>query len=638
MTTQNNQNNNKPSFGSIVKVLQQKIILRAALVALTVVLTVVLVFALTVAWHVNVVETEGLSFTAETWNFSGEVNIGNNDFTIAPGDSVIVPMTFNNDSSGIVAASITASKSQLNNNMQDRMFVYVDTSAVRNGETVDRIYISSDSSYTYIAFPHSQLLLTEEAQNAPVLKCEWVYDTLGYYVLGRATANGGVTVLEYLSPIEYDYDEMKTVFDTDGYPMYINGYTTEKFLSVLSETDGYAGTIDASERTAAGYYPVSVSNSGYGVWAYLCTYSEIQQNSEIDMQLGADGASLGSIRVTVTGQNSREEGVKVSSEAQLLDALNDEGLSIVTLEDDVVLSQPISLDSSSITVIDLGGYTMTSSADTIIDASAGSSVMVHNGSIEGTGTETAITSYGAMVVLNGVTVSNVSEGITVFDNKNSVSADSDVRLVNCNITAFEDGLWIYGNGGASERKTNISIDNCNINGTGYAGVICNGTYYGIDIDITDSTIKGYYAAVYFPPAESYLTIKDCTLEGWTGLVVKGGFVDVIDSVVTGTGEHRELPEDPNDLSLSGWVDTGDGIYLEANYTAWHTEINISGEKTVVSSTDEGALAVRQYPDGDSVLQASINISGGSFSSDVSEYVIPGYSAESSNGRFVVTAN
>lgn len=638
MATQNNQNNSKPSLGSIVKVLQQKIILRAVLVVLTIVLTITLVFALTVAWHTNVVETEGLSFTAETWNFSGEVNIGDNDFTIAPGDSVIIPMTFTNDTANLVAASITASKSQLNSAMQDRMFLYVDGSAVRNGESIDRIYISGTSSYTYIAFPYSDLLLTEEAQNAPVLKCEWVYDTLGYYVLGTATANGGVTVLDYLRPIEYDYDEMKTVFDSDGYPSYINGYTTAKFLEIISESDGYYGTIDASERTVAGYYPVSVSNSGYGVWAYLCTYSEIQQNSETDMQLGAAGASLGNIRITVTGQNSREEGVKVSTEAELLDAISGDGLSIVTLNNDIVLSQSINLDVSSITVIDLGGYTLTSSASTIIDAAAGSSLMVHNGYIEGTGSGTAVSSCGATVMLNGVNISNVSEGITVFDNKNAIGADSNIRLVDCNITASEDGLWIYGNAGASERKTNITIEGCNIHGTGYAGVICNGTYYGTDIQITDSTIKGYYTAVYFPQDQSFLTIENSNLEGWTGMVVKGGTVNVIDSVVTGTGTHNAPAENVDDLPLSGWTDTGDGIYLEANYTHWYTEINISGDKTVITSTSTGSQAVRQHPDSTTVSTASIQISGGTFSSDISEYIETGCSVNQTDAGYVVTAN
>ena len=634
MATQNNQNSNKPSFGSfpLVKVLQQKIILRAVLVVLTMILTIVLVFALTVAWQTNVVETEGLSFTAETWNFSGEVNIGDNDFTLAPGDSVVVPMTFKNNTSNLIAASITASKSQLNNVMQDRMFLYIDGSAVRNGETVDRIYISSDSSYTYIAFPYSDLLLTEEAQNAPVLKCEWVYDTLGYYVLGTATANGGVTVFDYLRPIEYDYDEMKTMFDADGYPSYINGVNVSDFLKSFSQTDGYSGTIDTRQRTVAGYYPVSVSSSGYGVWAYLCTYSEIQTNSEKDMQLGAEGASLGNIRITVTGQNSREDGVKVSTESELLNALNGGGLSIITLNNDIVLSRSIKLEGSTITVINLGGYQLTSSASTIIDAEVGASVMVHNGYIEGTGSGTAVSSCGATVMLNGVTITNVSEGITVFDNKNTIGADSDVRLVNCNITAFEDGLWIYGNGGVSERNTNIIVDGCNINGTGYAGIICNGTYYGTNINITDSTVKGYYAAVYFPPAQSVLTVENSTLEGWTGLVVKGGTANVIDSVITGTGEHNAPPEN---LSLNGWTDTGDGIYLEANYSAWYTVINISGDKTVVSSTSVGSQAVRQHPNSDTAPQASIHITGGIFSSDISDYVDAGYGVTKTESGYKV---
>ena len=75
MTTQNNRNGNSrlPSSFNLIKGLQKKILWRSVLVILTIVLTLVLVFALTVAWHTNVVQTGGLSFTAEYWNFNCEI-------------------------------------------------------------------------------------------------------------------------------------------------------------------------------------------------------------------------------------------------------------------------------------------------------------------------------------------------------------------------------------------------------------------------------------------------------------------------------------------------------------------------------------------------------------------------------------
>lgn len=614
---------------TLLKVMRKNIILRSLLIVITLILTVVLIFSLTAAWQTNVVQTGGLTFTAENWNFSGEILIGDLTTGISPGSSGVIPVTLKNHSSSLVAASVTVSKDQLIAQMRNRMFFYVDGAAMRNGETMEKVYISSKSSYTYTVFPYSELQLTEGTLNSPLIKWEWVYDSLGYYVLGTATENSGitgVTVEEYIRPIEYDYDIMKTTFDVNGNLLTVDGNTdVEEFLAELSKTDGYAGNIDYEGRTDTGYYPVDVNENGYGVWAYLCTYSDIETASMNDTALGSSGASLGNVRVTVTGQNSREEGMKISTEEELLNALNTSGVHMLSLSQNMVLSQPVVLDGTSRAMIDLAGYTLTSSAATVFNAQPGSNLMVYNGTVQGSGSaSTAFSTNGANITLSNVTVSNVGEGITIFDNKNDSGADSRVHLVGCSITAFEDGLWIYGNGAESERNTAIIIEDCSIEGTNYAGIICNGTYYGTDIRILRSTLSGKYTAVYFPQKNSTLTIEDSTLTGHTGLVVKGGTVNVKDSTITGTGKYNELPiDDPSKLSLSGWVDTGDGIYLEANY-AWETVINISGESTVVKGTQEKTLAVRQFPDKTYSPQASINITGGTYNTDVSEYLESGY--------------
>lgn len=627
MTTQNNRNSNSQLPGSfnLIKGLQKKILWRSALVFLTIILTLVLVFALTVAWHTNVVQTGGLTFSAETWNFNGEIVIGDEVFNISPGASGVISMSFKNESNGLVAASVTVSKDQLlQSALKSKLFFYIDTSVIKNGESVDKVYISKSNSYTYVAFPYSELDLTEGANNAPILKWEWVYDKLGYYVLGTETDNGGVTIEEYIRPIEYEYDEMKTTFDANGNLITIDGTTTaDEFLTLLSASDGYDGVIDSSQKTAGGYYPVAVKD-GYGVWAYLCSYSEIQTSSEEDTAWGTNGVSLGNVRVTVTGVNSKEKGQYVSTEADFVSALNGGGISVVTLANDISLTQSIVLTDASVTMIDLNGHKLVSGALTIIDANPGASVMVYNGDIEGAGqAASAVTANGANVILNRVDIVNVGEGIEVFDYLNDLGKDSNVRLTECTITAFEDGLWIKANGGDSEKNAQITIENCTIIGEKYSGILCNGTYYGVDLNITsNSIIKGYHAGIYFPAKDSTLNIENSTLEGNTGLVVKGGLVNVVNSTVKGIGTSPDtLPDDPADLPLSGWIDTCDGIYLEANYTGWETQITVSGDDTLVTSVS--GLAVRQYPTGDN-YEASIIIKGGAYSSDVTSYLENGY--------------
>jgi hypothetical protein len=155
----------------------------------------------------------------------------------------------------------------------------------------------------------------------------------------------------------------------------------------------------------------------------------------------------------------------------------------------------------------------------------------------------------------------------------------------------------------------------------------------MDITVTNSTIKGFYTAVYFPSQKSNLTVKNSTLEGYTGMVIKGGVVNIVDCTITGTGAFVELP-DPSKLSGSGWNDTGDGLYLEANYD-WFTEITISGENTKITGTQENTRAVRKYPEDRD--NASIKISGGTFSSGVSDFLKSGFKINNTDEGYVVVA-
>lgn len=633
-------NQNSPDknqiFGGLLKGLHKKVAFRVAMVVLSIVLAAVLVFSLTVAWQTNVVQTGGLSFSAESWNFSGEVLIEGDNVIMSPGDSGVIPLTLKNESQCLVAASVTVSKEQMNV-AKNRIYFYVESNEYRNGEPVERIYISSKRSYTYTMFPFSEIIIDEKTQNQPKLKWEWVYDNLGYYVLGTVTDNGGVMVEDYISPIIYEYDELLTTFDENGDLKTIDGIIgVEEFLAGFSSADGYAGTIDVTQKTAGGFYPVSVKD-GYGVWAYLCDYSEIQKGISDDTSLGITDAVLGKVNLLISGQNSREEGVLVYNEESLIASLSTPGVNIVTLNNDIELTQPIVSDVSSIIMIDLDGNTITSSAESIVDVDSGGKIMLYNGAIQGINeTNDGITVRGGEVTLDKVSISNVAEGIVIFDHKDSNSLDSSVHLTDCNINAGLDGIWIYGNGAKSEGLAKIVIENCNIVGENYAGVLCNGTYYGTDIDIIGCDITGYWAAVYFPQKSSYLSVDNSTLTGYTGLVVKGGFVDVNNSVITGTGVYTELPADPEKLSLSGWTDTGDGVYLEANYVDREISITISGAETQIQGLQTNTQAVRLFPIGPNYAHAQIEITGGVYNTDVTEYLMEGYICVLQDDKYVVT--
>lgn len=616
----------------LLKHLRKKLVIRIALLVVVIVLTLVLVFAQTVAWQTNVVHTGGLMFTADTWNFSVDGSLISKTTPAAPGDTAIIGLEISNESDNLAAASVKVSKADIIETMRQRMFFYVDTKAVRNGETVDRIYINEKNSYTYTLFPYNVLELKDNTATNPLIKWEWTYDNLGYYVYGKKTDDDKIEVEEYLRPIEYDFDFMCTTFSADGKLKTIDGNTTAtSFLKEFSKTDGYEGQIDTSKTTNDGYYTVTYDdNTGYGVFAYLCTLSEINEGSKEDTRLSGNTAQIGEAKLQLMGQNCRTDGVLVTDEASLKEALSTPGLNMVTLAKDISLSSSITASDSSQVIVDLAGYKITSTADRVVTAKDGGSVMLCNGEIDAKGNDGIYASAGN-VTFKDITLKNAYEGVLVYDNKSAINGDSVICLSGCKIEAAEDGLLIYGNGSASTTNTKIVIEDSDILGRDYSGIICNGGYYGMDISITNSTVKGHYTAIYFPSKDSSLSIKGSTLEGYTGMAIKGGKVDVFDCVVTGTGAFTELP-DPSKLSGTGWVDTGDGIYLEANYEP-ATKMTISGSKTKVKSTQPGTLAVRKYPA--DAAQAVIEITGGSFSSDVSAFVKSGYIQDDSTTEFIV---
>ncbi|MBR6564028.1 MAG: hypothetical protein IKK71_01110 [Clostridia bacterium] len=616
----------------LLKHLRKKLVVRIALLVVVIVLTLVLVFAQTVAWQTNVVHTGGLMFTADTWNFSVDGSLISKTTPAAPGDTAIIGLEISNQSDNLAAASVKVSKADIIETMRHRMFFYVDTTAVRNGETVDRVYINEKNSYTYTLFPYNVLELKDNNATSPLIKWEWTYDNLGYYVYGKKTDDNKIEVEEYLRPIEYEFDFMRTTFSADGKLKTIDGKTTATtFLENFSKTDGYDGQIDKNEITADGYYTVTYDkDTGYGVFAYLCTLAEINEGSKQDTTLGTDNAEIGEAKLQLMGQNCRTDGVLVTDEASLKEALSTPGLNMVTLAKDISLSSSITASDSSQVIVDLAGHKITSTANQVVTANDGGSVMLCNGEIDAKGNNGIYASAGN-VTFKDITLKNAYEGVLVYDNKSAINGDSVICLSGCKIEADEDGLLIYGNGSASTTNTKIVIEDSDILGRGYSGIICNGSYYGMDISITNSTVKGHYTAIYFPSKDSSLSIKGSTLEGYTGLVAKGGTVDIVDCSITGTGAFTELP-DPSKLSGSGWVDTGDGVYLEANYD-WPCSITISGENTKITSTQENTLAVRMYPDDKAT--DSIEISGGTFSSDVSAFVKSGYVQDVSTTEFIV---
>ena len=129
-----------------------------------------------------------------------------------------------------------------------------------------------------------------------------------------------------------------------------------------------------------------------------------------------------------------------------------------------------------------------------------------------------------------------------------------------------------------------------------------------------------------------MTITNSAVSGWTGIAIKGGDVYVQDSIIKGlaTDEEAVVPTESM-LSGSGFVDTGDGIYLETSY-GYPINLVVSGYCDI-SCTAQTAQAIRVYPENPVV---KVYLNGGLYSTDVSALLQPGYVCNpTANGKFSV---
>ena len=469
----------RPGKSAALKKAQHTVLWQAGLALLTVILTIVIIFTMTAAWYTNVVQTSGLVIQAESWGFDGEITVNSSAIVAAPGDEGGIHLEVNNTSQSMSAVSVGVSKARMEPQMQQRLYFYIDTQMTRNGEIMDRVYLNTQDSYTYTLFGGQKLTLTDEMHTDVQLKWQWVYDVLGYYVLGTwSEERNTLTAVEYLRPIEYNYDEATTTFRQDGDTLTmelktVDGHTTvEEFLVALSKKDGYEGQIDPYNKLGAGYYPVSVDEDGYGVYAYLCSYTDIELATQYDTALakaaqeaeknGTEGQRY-EAQLIISGQKNDENVIKVSTLSALQTAIELNAGAVVQLTDDITIteSNEIVIPKGTQIILDLNGHKVTStSTQNAIEAQSGSSLTVINGELVGPGTTgRGIQSVGAEVVCYQVKISDFAYGIYIGDNEEGNTLDSRVRLVDCNMSADNCTVFVSGNGLVSEQKTQLIVEN-----------------------------------------------------------------------------------------------------------------------------------------------------------------------------------
>lgn len=626
----------RASFGKIWK---QALFALAALATLG-----VLLYSLTTAWYTNVAETTELVFETENWGFEGQVKALDTGLLLAPGQSACAALSVTNDGEQINQITVTVDKSSMPEELQKRIYFYVPAAAKESDKTADRVYLSTYGGYSYRVMPKSTLLLTaDSAADAPV-RCEWVYDLLGYYVYGTLDKDNKLITAKqiaehkredveapvYIRPVEYDYD--KAIFQDDKL-LTVDGVKVDDFVKALLAADGYKN-VDTT-KIVGDYYAVNITGMSEteqtGLWLYLCTQPEIKAATELDTRIGTYrylleqkdeqdrsiplteeqtkeyedvAALLGGAKaaIQIAGQNLRTSIADVT-EAESLTAALTRGES-VRLAGDMTLGEAITIPADKDVIIDLNGKQLTTNVvgQPVLEGAPGSSITVLNGTINGGSRDTAVQLVGSSAAFSGVTI----QGRLLIDDKNESNENgtvSVVRLSNCTLKTVGDeqvGVHVFGNGAASSSRTVLLVEDCTIEST-FAGILGNGSddCYGTDIQVLNSTVKGKYAGIYQPQRGSRLLVQNSTVEGMTGIAVKGGTVTIRNCIVNGTREDGFVPKaEQVKASRNGWLDTGAGVYVEANYD-WAEEIAMTIAGSTISSATKdlpGVLIVGEKAD------------------------------------------
>ena len=623
--------------------LKRSLIGKLSLAGVALVLTTAMVFAMTAAWHTNVIQSTGLIFNVSEWGMDSSVDLQSELTNAAPGEKGALNVEVYNSSEGLIDVRLNISKVSLYNELADmrkRLYFYIDDAVARNGETAERIYLNSMEDYTYTVLAKQKLQLGEQG-NGATLMWEWVYDVLGYYFNGTVT-NEGATVTEYLRPITYDFDS--ATFQGDQLKTVDGTTTAEAFIKKLSQSDGYAGTVGAPKEVHGKiYYPVSVDDSGNGVWMYCCTLSEIESETVFDTNLGnADAAKRKfSTNLNVVAEQKKLTVATANNEEELRAALADDTHNMIVLSSDLDVYDKITVAAGKQKILDLADHTITTPlTGTMLDLAEGASVTMMNGAIAGPENHSGalIKAVGSDVALSGLTITDVADAIWIAD-QSAKKTDTRMNITDCKIHCSDSGVFIKGNGTVTEGRTYLNIENTEIISTGYYGLVGNGSVlaagnFGTNITVRNSTLKAAYAGIYHPQKDSELLVEGSTVEGMTPFVVKGGAVTIRNSTINATklDDPASKRQEPS-IQGNGFADTCAGLYVETGYD-YPCSVEISGNTTITAHHQDAILL---FEEGNPKYR--IEVSGGSYSHDVSAFLAEGYScAQDTNGRYIVSKN
>lgn len=459
-------------------------------------------------------------------------------------------------------------------------------------------------------------------------------------------------------------------------------------------------TITAGKASGKGYDPIAFDVCGYGDYtgvSVTVTDSTITGDIEIsrssgntaDMALALEsGTVTGTLKVADSIRNGRTVTVTKGADVSLAqpeDYIWKDGTTLVrgvaeyngtkyeTLQAAIAAAESgtvrlltdIAQDSSLVInkniTLDLNGKTVTNSADPMLTVKSSANAAVKNGVIETAANAGAVRAReNSKLILEGVTITGKATTkdcplLSIEDDAEVTVAGGSTLSVQASLTdTTQPAIFIGSNNAADTPVVNIYG---RVEGTpGHYLISGNGSYPATTyINIYDgAVVKSEKLAMYLPQP-CVVNITGGTVEGYCGIGIKSGTLNISGGQVLGTANDSDLSDE--DSRGGCMVNDGSAIVIDSNtgYTG-DVNISISGSARIQSRFSTGIREIGNdaaatnvtalHITGGTVLSGSgmaavqvrdvtaekVSITGGSFSTDVSGYCAADYQCNAPTGE------
>lgn len=459
-------------------------------------------------------------------------------------------------------------------------------------------------------------------------------------------------------------------------------------------------TITAGKASGKGYDPIALDVCGYGDYtgvSVTVTDSTITGDIEIsrssgntaDMALALEsGTVTGTLKVADSIRNGGTVTVTKGADVSLAqpeDYIWKDGTTLVrgvaeyngtkyeTLQAAIAAAESgtvrlltdIAQDSSLVInkniTLDLNGKTVTNSADPMLTVKSSANAAVKNGVIETAANAGAVRAQeNSRLILEGVTITGKATTkdcplLSIEDDAEVTVAGGSTLRVQASLTDTTPPAIFIGSSNAADTPV-VNIYG-RVEGTpGHYLISGNGSYPATTyINIYDgAVVKSEKLAMYLPQP-CVVNITGGTVEGYCGIGIKSGTLNISGGQVLGTANDSDLSDE--DSRGDCMVNDGSAIVIDSNtgYTG-DVNISISGSARIQSRFSTGIREIGNdaaatnvtalHITGGTVLSGSgmaavqvrdvtaekVSITGGSFSTDVSGYCAADYQCNAPTGE------